>query len=81
MAFRDLAGSSQGLTVINIADAEIKFSQDAVHQMLKSGARISHDETGVVEGASTIRGDDFHLWNVFQVDRNLVVPLQEDPVC
>ena len=63
--------------IIDVADAEVKLSQDAVHQAGKGGVQIFQAEAGVVEGVGTKRCDNSCLWNVFWVDRNLVVPLQE----
>ena len=55
MAFVFLQVTRKNEDIINIAGAEVKISQDAVHQELKSGAQISQAEAGVVEGVVTKR--------------------------
>ena len=57
----------QEKTRINVA--EVKTFQDAVHQALKGGPRISQVKAGVVEGVGTKRHKDCCLWNAFWVDR------------
>ena len=63
--------------IINVAGAEVKIPQDAVHQALKGGAQIFQAKAEVVEGAGAKRYNNCRLWNILWVERNLVVLLQE----
>ena len=75
LVFLQVTGKAED--IIDVADAKVEISQDAVHQSFKGGAQIFQAEAGVVEDVGTKRHDDCCLWNVLRVDWNLVVPLQE----